>query len=58
MISRGRNLASAVTLAHRLEIMCRQYLLTCQLGEPELLTDADWDEFFDRAQKISYGKFI
>ncbi|HBK18235.1 MAG TPA: class II aldolase, partial [Gammaproteobacteria bacterium] len=34
MICRGKNLKSAVNLAHRLEIMCRQYLLTRQLGEP------------------------
>ena len=58
MICRGRNLEQAVMLAHRLEIMCRQYVLTRQLGEPYLLTDAEWDDFFDRAKKISYGKFI
>ena len=39
MICRGKNLKSAVNLAHRLEIMCRQYVLTRQLGEPKLLTD-------------------
>lgn len=58
MICRGRNLKSAVTLAHRLEIMCRQYVLTSQLGEPELLSDEQWTEFFDRAKKVSYGKYI
>ena len=58
MICRGKNLKSAVNLAHRLEIMCRQYVLTRQLGEPQLLTDEQWEEFFDRAKKVSYGRFI
>jgi len=58
MIARGRNLKSTVGLAQRLEIMCRQYVLARQLGEPKLLTDEQWTEFFDRARKISYGKFI
>ena len=58
MICRGKNLRSAVNLAHRLEIMCRQYVLTRQLGEPKLLTDEQWNEFFDRAKKVSYGRFI
>ena len=58
MICRGKNLKSAVKLAHRLEIMCRQYVLTRQLGEPKLLTNEQWDEFFDRAKKVSYGRFI
>lgn len=58
MICRGKNLKSAVNLAHRLEIMCRQYVLTRQLGEPQLLTDEQWHEFFDRAKKVSYGRFI
>lgn len=58
MICRGKNLKSAVNLAHRLEIMCRQYVLTRQLGEPKLLTEEQWDEFFERAKKVSYGRFI
>ncbi|MDA0788243.1 MAG: class II aldolase/adducin family protein [Proteobacteria bacterium] len=58
MICRGSNLKSAVDLAHRLEIMCRQYVLTRQLGEPKLLTDDDWTDFFERARKVSYGKYI
>lgn len=58
MICRGDNLRAAVELAHRLEILCRQYLLARQLGEPRVLTRAEWDEFFDRAKKISYGQFI
>jgi L-fuculose-phosphate aldolase len=58
MICRGGNLTSAVNLAHRLEIMCRQYVLAWQLGEPRLLTEAEWEEFFDRAKKISYSSYI
>jgi L-fuculose-phosphate aldolase len=58
MICRGRDLANAVALAHRLEIMCRQYLLACQLGEPYLLTKNEWREFFDRVKQVSYGSFI
>ncbi|HAK50916.1 MAG TPA: class II aldolase [Gammaproteobacteria bacterium] len=58
MIAHGRNIKSTVDLAHRLEIMCRQYVLASQVGEPEPLTDEEWAEFFDRAQKVAYGKFI
>jgi L-fuculose-phosphate aldolase len=58
MICRGGTLKSAVDLAHRLEIMCRQYVLARQLGEPKLLTDDDWTDFFERARKVSYGKYI
>ena len=58
MICRGGSLDAAVQTAHRLEILARQYLLTCQYGEPYLLTDAQWDEFFDRAKKISYSAYI
>jgi L-fuculose-phosphate aldolase len=55
MICRDHNLPAAVNQAHRLEIMCRQYVLTRQLGEPTVLTDADWEAFFARARKVSYG---
>lgn len=58
MIARGRNLKNAVNMAHRLEIMCRQYLLARQLGEPARLTDAEWDEFFDKARRNQYGRSI
>ena len=58
MIARGKNLKAAVGMAHRLEIMCRQYVLARQMGEPKLLTDAEWTEFFDRAKKVSYGRYI
>ena len=58
MICRGHSLEAAVSLAHRLEIMCRQYLLTCQFGEPCLLTGEQWDEFFDRIKETGYGSLI
>ena len=58
MICRSHNLKSAVELAHRLEILCRQYLLARQLGEPRVLTEAEWDEFFERVEKVRYGTFI
>ena len=50
MIARGPNLTRAVHQAHRLEIMCRQYVLVRQLGEPNRLTDADWEDFFKRVE--------
>ncbi len=56
MISRGRSLDEAVTLAHRLEIMCRQYMLALTIGEPARLTDEQWREFFDRYAALSYGQ--
>ena len=58
MIARGQNLNNAVNMAHRLEIMCRQYLLARQFGEPARLTDAEWDEFFERARRNRYGRDI
>jgi L-fuculose-phosphate aldolase len=56
MICRGRSLRSAVALAHRLEIMCRQYLLSRQLGEPSRLTDAEWRDFFAAFSRAEYGR--
>lgn len=55
MLSRGRDLAEAVMLAQRLEIMCRQYLLARQLGEPYLLSPAEWQAFADKARAEHYG---
>ena len=55
MICRGRSLRSAVGLAHRLEIMCRQYVLARQLGEPSRLTPQQWDEFFAKSRGTGYG---
>ena len=54
MIARGPNLKRAVNTAHRLEIMCRQYILSKQLGEPRRLTAAEWKEFFGRDKATLY----
>ena len=54
MICRARDLARAVKTAHRLEIMCRQYVLACRLGEPARLTDAEWEEFHRRVRDVPY----
>ena len=54
MICRAPDLTRAVRTAHRLEIMCRQYVLACQLGEPACLTDAEWEEFHQRVRDLSY----
>ena len=56
MIARGRNLKNAANLAYRLEIMCRQYLISRQIGEPRRLTDQEWEEFFGRAKTNRYGR--
>lgn len=58
MICRGANLDGAIVNAERLETLCRHYVLARQLGEPDLLTDEQWDEFFGRAKKVAYSKFI
>ena len=55
MIARGPNLASALKLAHRLEIMCRQYVLARALGEPSRLTAAEWSDFFEKMDSLRYG---
>jgi len=55
MICRGRSLKSAVGLAHRLEIMCRQYVLARQLGEPSRLTPEQWKDFFAKTRRANYG---
>ncbi len=56
MIARAPNLKRAVNQAQRLEIMCRQYVLSRQLGEPNRLTDADWEDFFKKAEEMSYAR--
>ena len=55
MICRASSLTGAVERAHRLEIMCRQYMLARHLGEPKRLTDAEWKEFFDKVKDDRYG---
>ena len=56
MIARGPNLQRAVNQAHRLEIMCRQYVLARQLGEPKRLTGADWEDFSKKAEEMAYAR--
>ena len=55
MICRAGDLNRAVYLAQRLEITARQYVLSRQMGEPKLLSEKDWDEFFVQFEKLSYG---
>jgi L-fuculose-phosphate aldolase len=56
MICHGASLAEAMGHAERLEILCRHYLLAKQLGEPDLLTDEQWDAFFTQFRKLAYGE--
>ena len=56
MIARGPNLQRAVNQAQRLEIMCRQYVLARQLGEPKRLTGADWEDFSKKAEEMAYAR--
>lgn len=56
MICRGSDLNTAVAHAERLEILCRQYVLAKTLGEPAILTEDQWDEFFGRVKKIGYSE--
>jgi len=56
MIARGPGLRRAVNQAHRLEIMCRQYVLARQLGEPKRLTAADWVDFRRKGQEMAYAR--
>jgi len=58
MICRGSDLDVAVAHAERLEILCKHYILAKSLGEPDLLTKEQWDEFFGRAKKVAYSTFI
>lgn len=55
MICRGRDFDTAISNADRLESLCRQYLLARQLGEPDILTDEQWDAFFERAKDMVYS---
>ena len=56
MISWGKDLEAAVAHAERLEILCKHYLLARQLGEPDRLTDAQWDEFFEQLAAVGYNQ--
>lgn len=57
MICHGSTLEVAVGRANQLEILCRHYCLASLLGEPRLLTQQQWDEFFDRAKEMVYSNF-
>ena len=56
MIAKAPNLKRAVNQAQRLEIMCRQYVLAKQMGEPKQLTDSDWEDFFKKADEMAYAR--
>lgn len=54
--ARGRTLSAAVTLAHRLEISCRHYVLARALGEPRRLTPEEWADFHRKTGNTGYGR--
>lgn len=56
MIARGSSIGAAIDDAHRLEVLCRQYLLALQIGEPALLTDDEWSDFFAQKNRLRYGE--
>lgn len=58
MICRGQDLDTAVANAERLEILCRQYVLAKSLGEPNLMTDEQWNEFFARVKEVGYSEIL
>lgn len=55
MICLGEDLDTAIAHAERLENLCKQYLLARQFGEPDTLTDEQWDAYFERAREAGYG---
>jgi L-fuculose-phosphate aldolase len=48
VIALGRDLARALWLANEVEVLAKQYLLACQLGEPPLLSDAQMEEVVEK----------
>ena len=56
MIARAPTLTRAVNQAHRLEVMCRQYVLARQLGEPKRLTADDWKDFRKKGEEMAYAR--
>lgn len=54
-IAWGTSLDKALLFAHRIEILASQFLLARQAGEPVLLTPADFEEYWERAEAVSYG---
>lgn len=53
MVTVGKTLEEAVSLALTVEKLCEQYWRACQLGEPVLLSAAEMDEVM--AQFADYG---
>lgn len=56
MTARGASLKVAASLAQRLEILCRQYLLSQALGEPKTLSAQNIADFHHRIGNSGYGK--
>jgi len=54
MICHGSDMETAVTRAHRLEIMARQYFLSLQIGEPRLLSNEEWRDYHEKAARVRY----
>jgi L-fuculose-phosphate aldolase len=54
MIVAAENLKKALAIAHELELLCQQYLLALQVGEPYILSDAEMDEVLEKFK--TYGK--
>ncbi len=54
--ARGKTMEAAIKVAHRLEISCRHYIHSRALGEPRLLTPADWADFHRRVGNSGYGR--
>lgn len=48
VIALGRDLARALWLANEIEVLAKQYLFACQLGEPPLLSDAQMEEVIEK----------
>lgn len=55
MTARGPTLPVAISFAHRLEVLCRQYLLSRQLGEPRMLTADDFAALKAQVVAMGYG---
>ena len=48
IVTTGRDLASALARAEKLEMLARQYLLACSAGEPVLLSEEELTEVHSR----------
>lgn len=54
MICFGANLRAAFGLAVEIEALCRQYILSCQMGTPIILDDSELEIVLERFK--TYGK--